>query len=67
MAKKKTLYRAIVGLDYPPDRRVEAGELADDIPPVSLGWLLEQGLVEPVDEDEAEAGQTKEEPSSKEK
>jgi hypothetical protein len=31
--------------------RVEAGEVAEFIPDVSLGWLLEQRLVEPVEEE----------------
>lgn len=28
-------------------REVAAGEVVDDIPAASLGWLLEQGIVEP--------------------
>lgn len=43
-------YRALVGLDFPPDRRVEAGEVADDIPANSIKWLTEQGLIELVDQ-----------------
>lgn len=42
-------YRALTGLDYPPDRRIEAGEVADDIPSKSIKWLLDQGLIEPVE------------------
>lgn len=42
-------YRALTGLDYPPDRRIEAGEIASDLPPKSIKWLLEQGLIEPTD------------------
>jgi hypothetical protein len=30
-------------------KRVEAGGVADDIPAVSLPWLLEQGQIEAVD------------------
>lgn len=47
-AKDPTLvnYKALVGLDYPPDRRVEAGEIVSDIPSASLKWLVDQGLVE---------------------
>lgn len=40
-------YRALVGLEYPPDRRVEAGQIVDDLPGKSVKWLLEQGLIEP--------------------
>jgi len=39
-------YRALVGIQFPPDRRVEAGEVADDIPANSIKWLAEQGLIE---------------------
>ena len=44
-----TQYRAIVGIDYPPDKRVEADTLVSDIPEKSAKWLLEQGLIEPSD------------------
>lgn len=39
-------YRANVGLNYPPDRRVEAGETVSDLPSKSIKWLREQGLVD---------------------
>lgn len=42
-------YRALVGLSYPPDRRVEAGEVASDIPPQSVKWLLAAGHIEPTE------------------
>ena len=44
-----TQYRAIVGIDYPPDKRVEADTLVSDIPEKSAKWLLEQGLIELAD------------------
>lgn len=31
------------------NRQVEAGAVVDDIPAVSVSWLLEQGLIEEVD------------------
>lgn len=40
-------YRALVGIDIPPDRRVEAGEVTDAIPAKSVKWLQEQGYIEP--------------------
>lgn len=40
-------YRVLVGLNYPPDRRVEAGQIVDDLPGKSIKWLTEQGLIEP--------------------
>ncbi len=48
-AANKGKYKALVGLDYPPGRRVEAGDVVDDIPATSLKWLLEGGLVEAYD------------------
>ncbi len=56
MPTKKQLqrYRALVGLDYEvggEHRRVEAGEVADDIPAASVGWLLECGAIEEVSGD----------------
>lgn len=41
-------YKALVGLNYPPDRRAEAGEVVSDLPGKSIKWLLEQGLIEAV-------------------
>jgi hypothetical protein len=41
-------YRVLVGLDYPPDRRAEAGEVVDDLPGKSIKWLTEQHMIEPV-------------------
>lgn len=40
-------YRVLVGLDYPPDRRAEPGDVVDDLPGKSIKWLTEQGLIEP--------------------
>jgi len=42
-------YRVLTGLDYPPDKRAEAGALVSDIPEKSAKWLLEQGLIETSD------------------
>jgi hypothetical protein len=36
------------GLDY-LNRRVEAGEIVDDIPAKSVAWLKEQGIIELAD------------------
>jgi hypothetical protein len=41
-------YRALVGLDYPPAKRVEAGGIVTDLPEKSVKWLTKQGLIEPV-------------------
>jgi hypothetical protein len=42
-------YRVLVGLDYPPDRRAEAGDVVEDLPGKSIKWLTEQELIEPAD------------------
>ena len=42
-------YRALAGLDYPPDKRVEVGQVVTDLPSKSIKWLLESGLIEPAD------------------
>jgi len=40
----KAKYKALVGMDY-DDKRVEAGDVVDDIPEDSLGWLLEGNYI----------------------
>lgn len=43
-------YRARVGLSWETKtgtKRVKAGEVATGIPPQSIPWLLDQGLIEP--------------------
>jgi hypothetical protein len=42
-------YRVLAGLDYPPNKRAEAGDTVDDLPSRSIKWLREQGLIEAVD------------------
>lgn len=41
-------YRVLVGLSYPPDRRAEPGDVVDDIPSQSIGWLKSQGFIESI-------------------
>jgi len=41
-----TQYRVLVGIDYTPDKRAEAGTLVSDLPEKSAKWLLDQGLIE---------------------
>jgi hypothetical protein len=42
-------YRVAVGLDYPPGKRAEAGDVVADLPEKSIKWLTQQGLIEPAD------------------
>ena len=39
-------YRVLQGIDYPPNKRAEAGEVVTDLPPQSVKWLLDSGIVE---------------------
>lgn len=45
MAEKKPQYEVVTGLDYPPHRRAEPGDVVDDLPAKSVKWLLEQGHI----------------------
>lgn len=41
-------YKVLQGIDY-GDKRAEAGDIVDDIPTRSVGWLKEQGIIELVE------------------
>lgn len=42
-------YRVLTGINYPPGKRAEAGDVVDDLPGKSIKWLIECGAVEKVD------------------
>lgn len=42
-------YRVLQGIDYPPNKRVEAGKIVEDLPTTSIAWLLESGAIEEAD------------------
>jgi hypothetical protein len=42
-------YRVNVGIDYPPNKRAEVGDIVEDIPSASLKWLVDQGIIELAD------------------
>lgn len=42
-------YKVLIGLDYPPDRRAEPGDVVDDLPTSSVKWLLDSGAIEKAD------------------
>ncbi len=42
-------YRVLVGLDYPPDKRAEIGDVVTDLPAQSVKWLLADGYIEDAD------------------
>ncbi len=39
-------YRVLVGIDWYGGKRAEPGDIREDIPPKSTGWLLAQGVIE---------------------
>jgi hypothetical protein len=41
-------YRILVGINY-AGKRAESGDIVTDLPGRSIGWLLEQGIVEKAD------------------
>ena len=45
----KIAYRVLVGLDYPPGKRAEPGDVVDDLPAESVKWLEADGCIEPVE------------------
>ncbi len=44
-----TSYKVLVGIDYPPNKRAEAGDVVSDIPASSVKWLLDEGIIETVE------------------
>lgn len=42
-------YRVLVGIDYPPNKRAEAGDVVDDLPGAAIKWLTAEGFIEAVD------------------
>jgi hypothetical protein len=42
----KNDYLVLKGIDYPPNKRAEAGEVVSDLPKDSIPWLLESGIIE---------------------
>lgn len=39
-------YRVLRGIDYPPNKRAEAGAIVEDLPATAIKWLLEDGIIE---------------------
>lgn len=45
--KPRTKYKALTGLNY-GDTRLEAGDVVEDLPEDSIGWLLDCNAIEKV-------------------
>lgn len=41
-------YKVLTGINYPPNKRAEIGDVVSDIPASSVKWLLDQGIIEVV-------------------
>jgi hypothetical protein len=39
-------YRVLKGVDYPPNKRAEEGQVVNDLPANAISWLLEIGAIE---------------------
>jgi len=42
-------YRVNQGIDYPPNKRAEVGDIVDDLPASAIKWLVADGVIELVD------------------
>ena len=43
MANK--MYEVLAGIDYPPNKRAEAGDQVSDLPESAIPWLLSSGII----------------------
>ena len=42
-------YKVLQGIDYPPNKRAEVGDIVEDIPAQSVKWLLDSEIIEDAD------------------
>ena len=43
-------YKVLIGIDYPPNKRAEAGDVVSDLPTSAVKWLVEGNYVELVEQ-----------------
>ncbi len=55
-------YRVLQGIDYPPNKRAEIGDVVEDLPATSIKWLLESGAIEDSSKPAKKIEETKQEP-----
>ena len=55
-------YRVLQGIDYPPNKRAEIGDVVEDLPATSIKWLLESGAIEDSSKPAKKIEETKPEP-----
>lgn len=44
-----TQYRVLAGIDYPPNKRAEIGDVVNDLPGGAIKDLLRDGVIEPAE------------------
>lgn len=42
---KSNEYKVLSGIDYPPNKRAEAGAIVSDLPKDAIAWLLQSGAI----------------------
>lgn len=42
---KNVAYKVLQGIDYPPAKRAEAGDVVTDLPKDAIVWLVEAGAI----------------------
>jgi len=45
-SKDETQYHVLVGINYPPSRRADPGDIVSDLPPGDVKDLLRAGVIE---------------------
>lgn len=45
----KNDYKVLQGIDYPPNKRAEAGQVVSDLPKDAIPWLLESNVIERIE------------------
>lgn len=45
----KNDYKVLQGIDYPPNKRAEVGQVVSDLPKDSIPWLLESKIIERIE------------------
>jgi hypothetical protein len=50
---KTTEYKVLQGIDYPPNKRAEAGDIVSDLPKESISWLISSGVIERIGKESA--------------
>ncbi len=44
-------YRVLAGINYPPDKRAEIGDIVTDLPGSDIRWLVECGAIQLITEE----------------